>query len=179
LELDNPPSEEDIRKYAAEHGTDIAAFVKQHTIDSFKGISKKVLIKTLELEDADLVKLWNKFIEESALYGEDSYIYYLQEQEDIDFIQQVWPNPIKGELTRMRRNANLKGNFIRFVQWFATTNDNTIYVKEDIGAIIIAYWGEIFERIITYPEIYNGDSLNHYFTNIVWDIVKEKVNFEE
>ena len=183
MELDNPPSEEDIRKYAEKHDLDIAKFVKYHNIQNFKGVMKEVLLKTLEFDDETLVYLWNLFIEESQIYGENSYIYDLENEEDVDFILQNWPAKMKAELTRMTRGAELKGDKIRFIQWFADTTEN-IYVKKDIAAIIIAYWGEIFERIIEFPTIYNKVNVGQsnttpYFTDIVWEVVKNKVNFKE
>ena len=183
MELDNPPSEEEIRKYAEKHDLDIAKFVKYHNIQNFKGVIKEVLLKTLELDDKTLVRLWNLFIRESGLYGENSYIYDLKDEEDVDFILQNWPAKMKAELTRMTRGAELKGDKIRFIQWFADTTEN-IYVKKDIAAIIIAYWGEIFQRIIEFPTIYNevNVKLSHatpYFTDIVWEVIKNNVNFKE
>jgi hypothetical protein len=145
---------------------------------------KEVLLKTLEFDDKTLVYLWNLFIKESGLYGEDSYIYDLENEEDEDYILKVWPAKVKAELTRITRGAELKGDKIRFIQWFALTGDDTIYVKKDIAAIIIAYWGEIFERIIEFPTIYNRVNVGQsnttpYFTDIVWEVIKDKVNLKE
>lgn len=183
MELDNPPSEEDIRKYAEEHDLDIAKFVKYHNIQNFKGVMKEVLLKTLEFDDKTLVYLWNLFIKESGLYGENSYIYDLENEGDVDFILQNWPAKMKAELTRMTRGAEIKGDKIRFIQWFADTTEK-IYVKKDIAAIIIAYWGEIFERIIEFPTIYNRVNVGQsnttpYFTDIVWEVIKNKVDLKE
>lgn len=183
MELDNPPSEEEIRKYAEEHDLDIAKFVKYHNIQNFKGVIKEVLLKTLELDDKTLVCLWNLFIRESGLYGEDSYIYDLEDEDDVDYILKVWPAKMKAELTRITRGAEIKGDKIRFIQWFGGTTEK-IHVKKDIAAIIIAYWGEIFERIIEFPTIYNEVNVKSshatpYFTDIVWEVIKNKVNLKE
>ena len=183
MELDNPPSEEEIRKYAENHDLDIAKFVKYHNIQNFKGVMKEILLKTLEFDDETLVCLWNLFIKESQLYGENSYIYDLEDKDDVDYILKVWPAKMKAELTRMTRGAELRGDKIRFIQWFDDTTEN-IYVKKDIAAIIIAYWGEIFERIIEFPTIYNKVNVGQsnttpYFTNIVWKVIKNNVNFKE
>lgn len=184
LELDNPPSEEEIRKYAEKHDLDIAKFVKYHNIQNFKGVMKEVLLKTLEFDDETLVCLWNLFIGESGIYGENSYIYDLEYEEDMDFIKHNWPCDMQAELTRMMKRATLKGEEMRFIQWFADSNDKNIYVKKDIPTIIIAYWGEIFERIIEFPTIYNKVNVRQsnatlYFTDIVWKVIKDKVNFKE
>ena len=183
MELDNPPTEEEIRKYAEKHDLDIAKFVKYHNIQNFKGVMKEVLLKTLEFDDETLVCLWNLFIKESGLYGENSYIYDLEDKDDVDYILKVWPAKMKAELTRMTRGAELKGDKIRFIQWFDDTTEN-IYVKKDIAAIIIAYWGEIFERIIEFPTIYNKVNVGQsnttpYFTDIVWKVIKNNVNLKE
>ena len=183
MELGNPPSEEEIRKYAENHDLDIAKFIKYHNIQNFKGVMKEVLLKTLEFDDETLVCLWNLFIKESGLYGEDSYIYDLENEEDVDFILQNWPAKMKAELTRMTRGAEIKGDKIRFIQWFADTTEK-IYVKKDIAAIIIAYWGEIFERIIEFPTIYNEVNVKQshatpYFTDVVWEVIKNNVNLKE
>ena len=43
----------------------------------------RALEETLKLSEKDLRNLWNTFIDESATYGEDSYVYDFQDKNDI------------------------------------------------------------------------------------------------
>ena len=132
------------------------------TLEVVEGFEKATLLRALALDDAELVKLWNKFIEEGALYGADSYIYDLEKGDDRIFLTNHMPKDLRAELTRKINNAKLHGNEVRFVQWFAL-NDNSVHIKTDIKGIIVAYWSEIFERMMGYPMCY-GD----FFENIFW-----------
>ena len=159
---DGQPTDEEIAAYVAENGYNVHGFVTHHVINTYKGFEKATLLRALALDDAELVKLWNKFIEEGALYGADSYIYDLEKGDDRIFLTNHMPKDLRAELTRKINNAKLHGNEVRFVQWFAL-NDNSVHIKTDIKGIIVAYWSEIFERMMGYPMCY-GD----FFENIFW-----------
>jgi hypothetical protein len=159
---DGQPTDEEIAAYVAENGYNVHGFITHHVINTYKGFEKATLLRALALDDAELVKLWNKFIEEGALYGEDSYIYDLEKADDRIYLTNHMPKDLRAELTRSISNAKLHGNEVRFIQWFAL-NDNSVRIKTDIKGIIVAYWSEIFERMMGYPMCY-GD----FFENIFW-----------
>lgn len=162
IEWGTKPTDEEIAAYVAENGYNVHGFITHHVINTYKGFEKATLLRALALDVAELVKLWNKFIEEGALYGEDSYIYDLENDRDRIYLTNNMPKDLRAELTRKINNAKLHGNEVRFIQWFAL-NDNSIHIKTDIKGIIVAYWGEIFERMMGYPMCY-GD----FFENIFW-----------
>jgi hypothetical protein len=147
------PTDEEMRSYVAANGYNVRGFLNDRTINSYNPLEKATLLETLKLSDISLVKLWNKFIEESAMYGEDSYIYDLINKKDVEFLTTRMDKKDKAELTRIIRNEELHGYKVRYVQWFAC-NDNSIHVKKDIKGIIVAYWGDIFNRVLKYPYLY-------------------------
>lgn len=159
---EHKPTDEEIAAYVAENGYNVNGFVTHHVINTYNGFEKATLLRALALDDAELVKLWNKFIEEGALYGQDSYIYDLENDKDRIFLTNNMPKDLRAELTRKINNAKLHGNEVRFVQWF-DLNDNSVRIKTDIKGVIVAYWSEIFERMMGYPMCY-GD----FFENIFW-----------
>ena len=171
------PTETEMREFFVNHGYDINGFIRNHTINSYKGIERDTLLATLKLDDVVLVTLWNTFIEESAMYGEDSYIYDLAHKKDVDFINVNFPNDKKAELTRIIRNAKLHNEDVRFIQWY-NLNDNTIHVKRDIKGIIVAYWSDIFERVMAFPTCYcNIIGTFDYFSEVFWEVCMKHLGF--
>ena len=51
--------------------------------------------------------------------------------------------------------------------------------KEDIKGIILAYWSDIFERIMLYPSLYNTLYLSkkEYFEDIIWPIFVKELGY--
>ena len=170
------PTETEMREFFVNHGYDINGFIRNHTINSYKGIERDTLLATLKLDDVVLVTLWNTFIEESAKYGEDSYIYDLKHQNDVVFINDNFPKDKIAELTRIIRNEKLHGNEVRFFQWY-NLNDNSINIKHDIKGIIVAYWDEIFERIMIFPNLYELGEFD-YFTNVFWEACMKHLGYK-
>ena len=166
INFGNKPTEAEMREFFEKNGNDVHGFIRENTIKSYHGLEKDTLLATLKLDDVVLVTLWNIFIEESAKYGEDSYIYDLKHNDDVAFIKDNFPKDKIAEITRIIRNENLHGNEVRFFQWY-NLNDNTIHVKHDIKGIIVAYWSEIFERIMIFPNLYELGEFD-YFTKIFW-----------
>lgn len=172
------PTEEEILAFFNQHGNDIEMFCNQHTIKNMKPLERKVYLKTLEMLPVEgLVLLWNLFIEESALYGQDSYIYDLENTEDIKFLREHMDG------CEFQTIKNMYEQKVRFVQWF-NLNDNLIDGKTDdnIKRTITAYWGEIFERIMLFPMCYQRLMGNQwgidYFEEIVWPIVTKELGIE-
>jgi len=172
------PTEDEIVAFFNQHGNDIEMFCNQHTIKNMKPLERKVYLKTLEMLPTEgLVALWNLFIEESALYCEDSYIYDLESQEDSKFLREHMEN---FEMQTIRSMIEQK---VRYIQWFAL-NDKSIQGRTDesIKRIITAYWSEIFERIMIFPSCYQrlmGKQWGiDYFDEIVWPIITKEVGIE-
>ena len=173
-----PPTEEEILAFFNKNGNNIGLFCNQHAISKMKPLERKIYLKTIEvLPTEGLAALWNLFIEESAHYGEDSYIYDLENPEDIKFLREYMDGC---ELQTIR---NMKEQKVRYVQWFAL-NDKSIQGRtdENIQHIITAYWSEIFERIMVFPSCYQrliGKQWGiEYFDEIVWPIITKEVGIE-
>lgn len=176
----NKPTEAEIKEFFEKNGNNVDLFCQQRTIAEMDTLERDVLIETLKLPTYMLVELWNTFIEESVKYGEDSYIYDLGLKEDIEFINKEFPNDIKGELTRLRNSFTLHGKTLRYFQWY-NLNDNELHVKENIKGIIVAYWSEIFERIMGYAYCYfvlkHGEETKDYFDEVVWPICRKHLGY--
>lgn len=176
---ENKPSYAEIEEFFNKNGNDVKLFCQQHITKGMKPLERKVYLKTIsELNIELLVALWNLFIEESGLYGEDSCIYDLNDDENITFLHEH----MNGE--ELQRMYNLKNNGVRYIQWFGL-NDNAIQAKseDDIKHMIIAFWGEIFERIMVFPTCYekivDADfNVFYYFDNIVWPIITKNIGIE-
>lgn len=175
----NKPTEDEIKAFVATNGYDLSKFIKQRTIASYEPLERDTLMATLKLTDDKLVKLWNVFIEESTLYGDDSYIYDVTNKDDE---RKLTFAGIKGrEWTEMLKLAN--ANKTNYVQWF-NLNDGEMSAKTDIKGIIIAYWGEIFERVMLYPYAYQfevekyaeGDG-STFFDDVFFSILAEKLGY--
>ena len=150
----NTPSEELIREFASKHECNVDDFVRWYNIRSITNpMEKATLISTLSLNDRLLVSLWNEFINDSAKYGEDSYIYDLKNEADWNFIQVNFPKDKKADLTRLINDYKIHGKELRFFQWF-NLNNNQLHPIDCIDKIIVAYWGEIFERILLFADLY-------------------------
>lgn len=170
------PTEEEMRGYITEHGYDVKGFLRQHTINKYNPLERDVLLSTLaKLNPSQMVQLWNKFIEESAMYGDDSYIYDLNDTEDLNML---------------RRNmtpadwAKVVGLKARYVQWF-NLNDGKVQKvdEEDIDGVLVAYWSDIFPRFLVWGECYEkvcvgkSDELA-YFDCIVRPIFCKYLGYE-
>lgn len=165
----NAPTEEEMREWTSKNGYDVEAFLRQRIIKSYNALEKATLLKTLELSDKCLVMLWNFFIEESARYGEDSYIYDLNDEFNVGFLRE---NMSKEQYEEAIKISNEKGT--QFIQWFSL-NDGNIVAKTDIKGIIIAYWGDIYDAIIANPYCYKDievDNHEDYFVEVFFEGLK-------
>lgn len=174
----NKPTEDEIKDFVATNGYDFGKFIKQRTIASYSPLERDTLKATLKLSDVKLVKLWNEFIEESAMYGEDSYIYDLTNEEDLRFLHSHMETSEFEEICKLAKSNNTN-----YVQWFAL-NDGEMSAKTDIKGIIIAYWGDIFERVMLYPTLYQFDvekyckgDCSTYFEDVFYPILTEKLGW--
>lgn len=180
INFGSKPSDDEIISFFNTNGNNVSLFCKQHTIKGMNPIERKTYLKTIEkLPTEKLVTLWNTFIEESELYGEDSYIYDLDDANICKFLS----SHLNGEQLECVRN--LDNNGVRFIQWFSL-NDNSISGKknEDIESTITACWGEIFERIMLYPSAYGFNVEIHcegdgstYFDDVFFPIIAKEVGY--
>lgn len=169
-----PPTEEEILAFFNKNGNNIGLFCNQHAISKMKPLERKIYLKTIEvLPTEGLVALWNLFIEESAHYGEDSYIYDLKNPEDVKFLRSHMEN------LEMQTIRNMIEERVRYAQWFALS-DKSIQGRTDdnIQRIITAYWSEIFARIMIFPSCYQRLMGIEYFDEIVWPIITKEVGIE-
>ena len=179
IQWGNKPTEDEIVAFFNQHGNDIEMFCNQRTIKNMKPLERKVYLKTLEMLPIEgLVLLWNLFIEESGIYGEDSRIYDLSNLEDSKFLSEHMDGAELKTISNM-----VTQNDTRYIQWF-NLNGNSIKGKtdEDIKHTITAFWSEIFERIMLFPLYYQRLMGNQwgieYFDDIVWPIITKEVGIE-
>ena len=176
-----PPTEEEILAFFNKNGNNIGLFCKQNTIKKMKSLVRETYFKTIEqLSSERLVKLWNTFIDESGLYGSDSYIYDLANEKDSEYLSKHMDGAQLKTISNM-----VTQNGTRFIQWF-NLNDNSINEKnkDNIENAVTAYWEEIFERIMLYPSCYNfgvelyceGDA-SAYFDDVFFPVIARKVGY--
>lgn len=172
---------EEIIAFFNMYGNNVRLFCNQHTINGMKPLVRKTYLKTIEkLSVKHLVKLWNTFVEESALYGSDSYIYDLSDLKDGEYLNKNMDG------MQLKAVCNMAAtNETSYVQWF-NLNDGSIIAKseEDIKSAITAYWEEIFERIMVYPsaysfnvEIYCEGDASTYFDDVFFPIIAKEVGY--
>ena len=174
------PSDEQISEYINQGcGMDVDKFMADYTkckgifhySNEWSRLEKDTLTSTLRLSDEMLVVLWNTFIEESALYGQDSYIFDLENMEDYKLLVQFLTIFQMQDAVKASLNEN-----VQFIQKFY--GEDGIRVKKDIKAIIKAYWREMLERILVFPQAYmelkrEGKKVNYFFDFIYPSLIGE------
>jgi len=168
-------TDEEMRDFITEQGYNVRGFLRCKIIGSYKPLEKDILVATLsKLTTPQLVQLWNKFIEESAVYGEDSYIYDLTKQDDV--------NLLRGGL-KPSEWAKVVGFKCRYVSWH-NLNDGRLlkYDDEGIKGVIVGYWSDIFPRLMVWSELYDtigeGKDGIAYFDFIVRPIICKYLGYE-
>lgn len=182
------PSDEKIAEWV-EQGypfkvEDFMADYKEHEgifrcMVSYSPLEQKALDATLKLSDEKLVILWNTFITESAIYGEDSHIYDLSDEEESKFLGKSMTAEELLATCKLVTNDNA-----RFIQWLSL-NDKSIKVVKNVKNTITAFWGEIFERVMLYPcayqfdtEVYGEGDGSTYFDDVFFPIIAEEVGYK-
>jgi len=163
---------------------DFMADYKEHKgifrcMTSYSPLEQKALDATLKLSDEKLVILWNTFITESAIYGEDSHIYDLSDEEESKFLGKSMTTEELLATCKLVTNDNA-----RFIQWLSL-NDKSIKVVKNVKNTITAFWGEIFERVMLYPcayqfdtEVYCEGDGSVYFDDVFFPIIAEEVGYK-
>jgi hypothetical protein len=142
-----------------------------------KPIERKLFFATIDkLTTAQLVALWNLFIEESAMYGEDSYIIDLKNESDMCFLN---PTLFAEDKEAEEKVLNWKKNDVRYIQWHYITDGELREVK-DIKGMFIAFWGDIYERIIGWPSCYvefadNDGNKVYYLDDVLAPIIRKEI----
>ena len=167
-------TDEEMRNFVTEQGYNVRGFLRYKIIGGYKPLEKDILVATLsKLTTPQLVQLWNKFIEESAVYGEDSYIYDLTKQDDV--------NLLRGGL-KPSEWAKVVGFKCRYVSWH-NLNDGRLlkYDDEGIKDVIVGYWSDIFPRLMVWSELYDtiGEDKDKiaYFDFIVRPIICKHLGY--
>lgn len=178
--LETKPTDEEMREYVTTNGYNVDGFLRVHTINSYSPLEKKVLLEVLKrLTIPQLVSLWNEFIEESAMYGEDSCIY------DLNIPQKVSTLRSNMRPSDWMKVQNFYHKGIRYICWH-NLNDGEVfgYTDDEIKGTIIAYWDDIFKRLITWHSCY--DSIGYkdtegyfegFYDMVVWPIFCEKLGY--
>ena len=182
-----PPTDEQISDYINDYGLHFEDFMADFTehegmfrcMASYSPLEQKALDATLKLSDEKLVILWNTFIEESAIYGEDSHIYDLADDEESKFLGKSMTAEELLATCKLITNDNA-----HFIQWLSL-NDKSIKVVKNVKNIITAFWGEIFERVMLYPSAYQFDTEVYcegdgstYFDDVFFPIIAEEVGYK-
>ena len=173
------PSDDEIISFFNMNGDNVSLFVRQQNVKYMPSLERKTYLKTIgTLSVEKLATLWNEFIEESALYGEDSYVYDLENVDECRFLSEHMEGDEYNEILKLAANGT------RFVQWFGLNKRNIANLsEEDIKNALSTFWTEIFERIMVYPSAYNfkiglceGDG-STYFDDIFFPIIAEEVGY--
>lgn len=171
----NKPTEDEILKFFNEFGNNIKLFCEQRTIKQMKPIERKVFFATIDkLTTAQLVALWNLFIEESAIYGEDSCIIDLKSKDDMCFLNTtLFAEDEKAE----EKVLNWKKNDVRYIQW---CDGGELREVKDIKGMFIAFWGDIYKRIIEWPSCYvefadNDGNKVYYLDDVLAPIIRKEI----
>lgn len=182
-----PPSDEQISDYINGYGINLNDFMADYTehegmfrgLTSYSPLEQKTLDATLKLDNDKLRELWNTFVDESGIYGEDSFIYDLSSERDSAYLDEKMTSEEVLQVCGLVINKNA-----RYIQWLCC-NDNSIRIVNDIKAIIKAYWGEIFKRIMLYPccyqfgvEVYAEGDGSTYFDDVFFPIIAEEVGYK-
>jgi hypothetical protein len=182
-----PPTDEQISDYINDYGLHFEDFMADFTehegmfrcMTSYSPLEQKALDATLKLSDENLVILWNTFITESAIYGEDSHIYDLADEKESKFLGKSMTDEELLATCKLVTNDNA-----RFIQWLSL-NDKSIKVVKNVKDIITAFWGEIFERVMLYPcayqfdtEVYCEGDGSIYFDDVFFPIIAEEVGYK-
>ena len=182
-----PPTDEQISDYINDYGLHFEDFMADFTehegmfrcMTSYSPLEQKALDATLKLSDENLVILWNTFITESAIYGEDSHIYDLADEEESKFLEKSMTDEELLATCKLVTNDDA-----RFIQWLSL-NDKSIKVVKNVKNIITAFWGEIFERVMLYPcayqfdtEVYCEGDGSIYFDDVFFPIIAEEVGYK-
>lgn len=167
---------EDFMADYTEHEGMFRCFDREQCINGMKPLVRNACLATIEkLSIERLVLLWNVFIEESGVYGEDSYIYDLTNELDVKTLDEGMSDE---EILAVSKLVTKKN--VRYIQWL-NLNDNSIIAKsdEDIKNTIVGYWSEIFERIMEYPSAYDfefGDE-ETYFFDVLFPIMTKELGY--
>lgn len=161
------PTEEEIMAFFNENGNNIDLFFRQYLINRMQPLERKVYLAAMGLKDEELVKLWNIFIDESSLYGEDSRVYDLANVKDYDFLDEHMTAEEILATCKLITNDN-----VRYIQWLSL-NDKSIKAVKSIKSLITAYWSEIYDRILLFPTCYDN-----FFSNFVWPIFKKELGLK-
>lgn len=148
---DNKPTIEEIKAWTAKNGYNVSLFLRERTINSYEGFYRKTIEKALKLNENTLVNLWNFFIQESAWYGEDSHIFNLTDVDECEWMSKnLDPKDFKYIFNLV---ANEK---VKYVQVFAKEGEpkDYIHVVDDIKGVIVAYWTEIVNRVMSFSDLY-------------------------
>lgn len=182
-----PPTNEQITNYIYDYGFYFEDFMADYTehegmfrgLTSYSPLEQKTLDATLKLDNDKLRELWNTFVDESGIYGEDSFIYDLSSERDFAYLDEQMTSEEVLQVCGLVINKNA-----RYIQWLCC-NDNSIIIVNDIKAIIKAYWGEIFKRIMLYPrcygfdvQIYDEGNGSTYFDDVFFPIIAEEVGYK-
>lgn len=202
------PTNEQISEFINDYGLHFDDFMRDFTehegmfrkatndelIAKMKPLVKATYQATAKLAVSKLAMLWNMFIEESSLYGEDSFIYSLDNPKHREFLESKLDSKSKSTID----NAYIHRG-VRYVQWLSSNdlrshmtksgeeiNSIRLLTSKDMAQGILSYWEEIFERIMVYPYAYNfcvGEVGTYYFYDVFFPVITEtlgyKVNYDD
>ena len=175
----NKPTKQEVEEWTSKNGYDVSCFLREHTINSYEGFYRKTIEKVITLDDKVLIDLWNYFIEESAWYGEDSYIFDLADENDSKWLTENLDD--EDIIYICRLVTENKGN-VRFIQVLAKDCkiEDAIHVIHDAKGLIVAYWSDIVNRIMSFADLYY-ENCNEVMMQVFQPIIRDmcKVPYKE
>lgn len=170
------PSDAKMHEYIREKGYDVKGFLsmfrRERIMSRMSPLEKNILDSVLEMcSIPQLVSLWNIWVEEAAVVGEDSYIYDFTKNSDLDFLKE------RMHCFQYVKVKELKQKGVRYMAW-NNLNDNAIigFSDEQIIDIIVGDWTNIFPRFLVWGECYENLGVkghSSYFEGF-FDIVVRK-----
>lgn len=164
ISWDEKPTEEEIVDFFKKIGNKIELFYQQHKIKQMDSLERKVYFAAMDLKEEQIVKLWNIFIKESGLYGEDSRIIDLFDKEDNKYFCDNFLS--KHKEASLEISTWIVQDDVRYIQWLRS-EDNKLKVVKDVKGIVTVHWSEIYNRILLFPTHYDN-----FFSEIAWPIFK-------
>ena len=170
---------DDVKAFYEKYGGNVDLYVDNYIINRLNNVERRTYVATVDkLTTMAMVKLWNTFLEESALYGDDSYIYDLNDDSELMFLKDHM------EHDELEKVKELQLENVRYIQW-ANLNNNEIAKVDNIKRTLLRFWTEIFERIMVYPSAYNfklntcmEDGKPTYFDDVFFPALAREIGYD-
>lgn len=170
----------DFEKFIKQYESKIGFFAPKENTSNKLGYNEfemRTLDEVLKLDNNTLRDLWNCFIDESGIYGEDSYIYDMRDKEDNKFLIEHLDEDTANTICQMAIMSKTA-----LFQW-RNLDDGSLHPIKDIKGTIKAYWSEILARIVAFPSAYVdcGIEINGYdiYHQCIYPIICNRLGIDK